>query len=91
MALHQDEMGSILAAVERERFFNLPDAVGASSNFVDAHSKHSLTVRTLAGHHRVILLGEPDKNSTRDIHACWRFERVWQSIPQRVTRGFSER
>lgn len=91
MSLAEDEMDSVLAAVERERFFDLPQILGASPCCPDAGGGRSLAVRTFAGRHWVYVRGKPDRNSTRDINACWRFERVWQSIPQRVTRGFSER
>lgn len=86
MPLHTDEMNSIFAAVERERFFDLPHILGPSPKSPDSGGGRRLAVSGLAGRHWVYVREPPERNSTKDADAIWRFGRVWQSIPQRITR-----
>ena len=84
--LHEDEMHSILAAIERGGFFEIPHIPGPSPKASDSGGGRSLAVSGLVGRHWVYVREPPDPKVTKAVNVIWRFDRIWKSIPQRITR-----
>ncbi len=76
------ELSWLLSTIDRERFFDLPRAIGKDDG-PDMPGR-LLAVRTCEGRHEVVFVGRPDRRSAADVDACGRIERIWDAIPRCV-------